>query len=329
MNAIYYDIRAEKFVDPLCGIPDIEARTLRTVRESERVFGEDGLRLMRLARLCAETGFLPDHSCREGAKVNAALIEDIAPERIFAELRLLLFSDEKHRDQAAPYRGLTVLKETGVLAHILPELALGDGMEQRRDYHAHDVLEHSLRCVKYAPPEIRFAALLHDVGKPYCFLHDGNFHAHPEEGARIAKEILARLKAPKQLTEETCALIKLHMLDLDCRMKPNKVRKQLLSCGTLLPALLALKQADYMACKDYFSTAPTVEKWRKIYGEMKAEGVPFTVRELALGGREIQALGVPKEQTASVLSKLLDFCLYDGARNTRETLEKFVRNNLE
>ena len=178
-NAVYYDIRADKFCDPLGGIPDIEKRTLRTVREPERVFGEDGLRLMRLARIAAETGFTPDEACMAGARQNASLIADISPERIFTELRLLLLADSKHGERQAPCRGLRILRDTGVLNVILPELALGDGMNQRKDFHVFDVLEHTIRCVGHAPAEIRFAALFHDVGKPFCLLRDGNFYAHP------------------------------------------------------------------------------------------------------------------------------------------------------
>lgn len=322
-NAVYYDVKRGEFVDPLGGIPDIRARKLRTVREAERVFGEDGLRLMRLARIAAETGFSPDENALRGAYCNRQLIRDIAPERIFSELRLLLSADSKSGLEG-PYRGLTLLKETGVLAEILPELAAGEGMRQRSDYHAHDVLEHSLLCVRYSPPEIRFAALLHDVGKPFCYLRDGTFHAHAEEGARLAETILLRLKAPHALVRETAELVRLHMRDFDGRMRPNKVRREIRGLGPLYPRLLALKQADFTACMGDRSPAPTAVKWEKIRAEMVSEGVPFTVSDLAIGGREIRALGVKPERTAETLSALLDFCLYDGSRNRNEILGAYV-----
>ncbi len=324
-NAVYYAIREGEFLDPLGGIADIRVKTLRTVREAERVFGEDGLRLMRLARIAAETGFSPDEECLTGARRNAALISDISPERIFAELRLILLSDRKHGAPEAPYRGLKLLHESGVMQMILPELAAGDGMAQRSDYHDHDVLEHSLLCVRHAPPEIRFAALLHDVGKPYCMLRDGNFHAHAEEGARIAREILARLKAPKQLTAVTCMLVKKHMLDLDCRMRDLKVRREIVDLGADFSLLMALKQADFSACKGDLSPAPTVVKWNRIRGEMRAEGVPFTIKELAVNGRDLQAAGVPEVRTAEALEELLRFCTENGARNNRTQLLNYAR----
>lgn len=319
-NAVYYDLAADTLCDPLGGIQDISARVLRTVAPAEKVFGEDGLRLLRLARIAAQTGFSPDAACLAGAKKNAPLIEDIAPERIFRELTLLLSADEKPHGTDGPYRGLCILRETGVLAHILPELAAGDGMAQRADFHDYDVLEHSFRCVRCAPRDIRFAALLHDVGKPFCFLRDGNFHAHPTEGARIGAAVLARLKAPAKLIEETAALILRHMRDFDLAMRVQKVRREIVESYPLLEKLFALKQADFTACKGDPSPAPSVLKWRGILAKMREEGVPFTLAQLAVGGQEMAALGMKGEQIGQALTALWHYCIEDGRRNTREAL---------
>lgn len=324
-NAVYFDLKAKAFCDPLGGIDDIKRRTLRTVAPAEKVFGEDGLRLMRLARIAAQTSFSPDEECLAGAARNADLIGDIAPERIYTELVLLLHSDLKHGDETAPYRGLTLLKETGVLARILPELAAGDGMLQRSDYHKYDVLEHSLRCVRYSPPDIRFAALLHDVGKPYCFTRDGNFYGHPEEGARIAEEILARLKAPKKLIKETAELVLLHMRDFNLQMKESKVRLTIVDNFPLLEKLLALKQADFSACRDDLSPAPSVLKWREILSKMEEEGAPRTLKELKIDGKTLQKCGMPPAKTGEALNFLLRYAALDSARNTEEHLKKHAK----
>ena len=330
-NAVYYDLKRNEFVDPLGGIGDVERKILRTVAPAEKVFGEDGLRLMRLCRFAAQTGFSPDEECLEGARRNGALIRDIVPERIFAELVLLLGADRKHGVYDGPYRGLQLLRETGVLNEIMPELAAGDGMAQRSDFHKYDVLEHSFRCVLYSPPEIRFAALLHDVGKPFCMLKDGNVHEHPQEGARIAEEILTRLKAPKKLKDETVKLIFLHMRDYNLQMREGKLRRELVLNSALLPRLLALKQADYSACKDDLSTAPGVEKWHNVLEKMKREGVPLTLSQLAVNGAEVQAAGVKPQDTARALSELLLYCAENGKRNNKQILlaraEKLYRED--
>ena len=325
-NAVYYDVAAGRYVDPLGGIPDIRTKILRTVAPAEKVFGEDGLRLLRLARLAAQTGFSPDNACLAGAKLNRALIRDIAPERIFTELELTLHADEKAGGADAPYRGLCLLRETGVLAEIMPELAAGDHMTQRADFHNYDVLEHSFRCVRYAPENIRWTALLHDVGKPFCFTRDGNFHAHPEEGARLTEEILSRLKAPKKFTERTARLVALHMRDFNLAMKESKVRREIQTNYDLLPELFALRQADFSACKDDRSPAPGVVKWQRILGQMRAEGVPFALKELAVNGADLTALGIGGERVGEILRGLLAYCAQDGTRNTREKLLRHVKN---
>lgn len=327
-NAIYYDIARGKFVDPLGGKDDVARRMLRTVAPAEKVFGEDGLRLMRLARIAAQTGFAPDAECMAGARTNRALIDDIAPERIFTELCLILSSDRRAGTADAPYRGLSILRDTGVLARILPELAAGDGLRQREDFHRYDVLEHSLRCVKYAPENVRLAALLHDVGKPFCFSRSGNFYGHAEEGARIAKCVLARLKAPSALTEETCALIKLHMRDFDLSMRESKVRREIVRDYAVLPKLFALRQADFSACRDDISPAPGVVKWRGILETMRAEGVPFTLKDLAVTGSDLQALGAHGAGISAMLRELQDYCTADGSRNTRERLLQYAKTHL-
>ncbi len=319
-NAVYYDILGGEFLDPLGGIEDMRRRILRTVAPAERVFGEDGLRLLRLARQAAQTGFSPDEECLTGAKRHCTLIRDIVPERVYHELILLLHADEKTGDGKAPYRGLCILKETGVLAEILPELTLGDGMEQNAKFHDHDVLEHSLRAVLYAAPSVRLAALLHDVGKPYCLLRNGRYYGHEIEGGRIARDILTRLKAPTAVIERVTLLVRLHMRDLDLQMKESKVRRELIEYYPFLDEFFAVKQADFSACKDVMTEAPVVTKWKAVMEAMKREGVPFTLKELAVNGRDVQNAGVPAERTAEILHALLLGCALDGRKNEREQL---------
>ena len=102
-NAVYYDIAADKFLDPLGGRADIEQKRLKTVDDAGKVFGEDGLRLMRLARQAGQLGFTPTAECIEGAAANASLISDISPERIWAELNAILRADKKYGNRKGHY----------------------------------------------------------------------------------------------------------------------------------------------------------------------------------------------------------------------------------
>ncbi len=324
-NAVYFHVAEGKFVDPLQGIPAIQEKRLSTVDNAKKVFGEDGLRLMRLARQAAQLGFSPDRECLEGATKNAALVADIAPERIFEELTAILTSDKKCGVENAPYRGLSLLSETGVLGYVLPELFQGKGLAQRADFHKYDVLEHSLRAVKYMEGldegyPLRLAALLHDVGKPTCMRREGNAHGHSEEGEELVREILSRLKAPKKVITQVAWLTKWHMYDFDCKTGEKKLRRFLVQNAPLLEDLLKIKQADFSACTDDISKAPTCARWEKLLAQMREEGVPFTLKTLAVNGKDIADIGVPAPRIAEVLQALLAHTAVFPKENTKPRL---------
>lgn len=319
-NAVYFEIKSEKVCDPLGGVKDIEEKKISTVRGADRVFGEDGLRLLRLARQAGQTGFSPDEECLAGARENSALILDISAERVFSELNSILLADLRYNREDGQYIGLEIAEKTRVLDGILPELTLGRGMEQPREYHLYDVLEHSLRAVKYAHPSVRLAALLHDIGKPYCKLNFGNFHGHEKESARIAGEVLKRLKAPKAQTAEIVRLCETHMYDLRCDARESKIRKFLVNNYDISEKLMYLKQADFSACRDDISPSPCVIKWREILKRMKEEKVPFTVKELAVKGDELISAGVPAQKAGDILKLLLCDCTLEASLNSKQKL---------
>ena len=319
-NAVYYDIRAEKFCDPLGGIDDINKRLLTTVTDPDKVFSEDGLRLMRLARQSAQLNFTPSDECLEGARKNSSLICDVSAERVYAELDAILHADGAYGALGGQYRGLKILDEIGVLQFILPELTLGKGMGQNEKFHSHDVLEHSFKAVLYADKDIRLAALLHDIGKPYCMLKYGKFYGHEIEGERIAKEVCQRLKVPKKLTEEVALLCALHMYDLKCDARENKIRKFIVKNHSIYEKLLMIKQADFSACKDDLGEAPCVTKWRKIYGKMIEEGVPLSIKQLKVRGDELISEGIKPEKAGEILNLLLYDCVLDPSLNDKKTL---------
>ena len=322
-NAVYFDVAADKFVDPLNGIDAIKEKRLTTVDRAEKVFGEDGLRLMRLARFAGQLGFAPDEECLQGATKNADMITDVSPERIFAELTQILHADEKYGVEYGHYYALTVLEQVGVLAKILPELAAGKGIAQRSDFHRYDMLFHSLRAVRYAEPEVRLAALLHDVGKPYCYQLFGNSYDHPREGERIAREILLRLKAPKKTIDEVCALTLWHMYDFNCQTKENKLRRFFVDHYPLLEDLLKIKQADYSGCMDDTSIAPTVARWKSLLTRMQEEGAPLTLKQLAVSGKDLLHL-VPAPKIATTLQQLLYHAACFPKENTKERLLSLI-----
>ena len=321
-NAVYYDLSEEKFVDPLGGINDIKNKILDTVVGAEKVFSNDGLRLLRLARFSAELSFKPTSKVLLAMQKYASNIDDISVERIYDELKKIFSSDEKYSfsDKNGHYTALKILADTGVLFRIIPELSSAKGMFQRKDYHNYDVLEHTLRCVMYAPKEIRLSALLHDVGKPYCMEKYGKFHSHDTEGVKIAEKILKRLKVDSKTTKETLFLIGVHMLDMKKDVREIKLKRFIVKNYEYIYKLLALKQADYSACKDDLSVCPTVARWTTLIEKMKADGTPFSLKDLKITANDLMELGYKGESIGKELKKLLDITIEKPSLNNRERL---------
>ncbi|MBR2904236.1 MAG: CCA tRNA nucleotidyltransferase [Clostridia bacterium] len=324
VGAIYYDIQRDSIVDPLGGAQDVRDKIIRTVDKPEKVFGEDGLRLMRLARQAAQLGFVPTADCLEGARQNARLIRDISKERILTELNLILSADEKYGNKTGHYDGLKILEEIGVFSILFPELALGKGQQQRKDFHRYDVLEHSFRVVLYAPKKIRLAALLHDVGKPFCYRRDGNTFSHPQEGAPIADEILQRLGAPNKQRAHVTQLVALHMYDFNCQTGEDKLRRFFVDNYPLLEDVMLLKQADFSGCMDNLSPAPTVVRWRALLAEMERQKAPLTLKQLAVDGKDLVSAGVEGKKVGEILQKMLRYAAVHPQDNRREKLLRLL-----
>lgn len=321
-NAVYYDLLNDQIVDVLGGVEDINNKVLSTVTDAEKVFSSDGLRLMRLARFSGELGFTPDKKTLDGAVKFASNIKDISAERIYDELKKILMADKKYlfSPKNGHYLGLKVLERTGVLDVIMPELTLGKGMPQRRDFHDYDVLEHSLRCALYAEPSVRLDALLHDVGKPFCLKRDDAYKLHDKEGVWIAEDILKRLKAPKKDIERIKFCIGAHMHDLKNDMNENQIRRYVVNNTKYLQELFWVRQADYSACKDDVNENAGVKKWKDIIKKMKEEGVPFTRKQLNVTADDLISAGVRQNSLGKVFDKLLEEVAVLPKLNEREKL---------
>ncbi len=326
MNAVYYDPVDMRYVDPLGGIEDIKNRTVRMTKET--TFSEDGLRLMRLCRQAAELGFSIEERTLAAAKENAFRIKEIAPERVKDELNRILTSDTRYGVVDAPFKGMRYLDEIGVLDIVLPELTLGKGMAQRPIHHKYDVFHHMLYTMQYSDPSIRLPALLHDIGKPYCKLTYGNYGQHPKEGCRIAEEILTRLRYSKKEIKETCLLIKTHMFDIKLEEKEDSVRSFLQRNYQILDRLFLLKHADFLGSAVLPGEGPpAVERHKKILAQMMEEGVPFSIKDLLVDGRDLERLEVPQTNRSKLLYRLF---VARGTRrdlDTREAQLKYLEEN--
>lgn len=210
MNALGYDCLRGDILDPCGGVADISRGILRAIGDPDRRFAEDEQRILRAARFVAEYGFEVDPATREAMARNAAGLVDVAPARVRDELMPLLCG-------RYPSRGLHLLEECGGLAVVLPEIHRMVGMRQPELHHDKDVYWHTLRVVDAVRPEpdLRLAALLHDVGKPDTFSVDGrgtvHFYEHERVGEAIAEDILRRLHFPAVTRRRVCHLVRRHM----------------------------------------------------------------------------------------------------------------------
>lgn len=228
VNAIGLDLASGEVLDPVGGRADLAAGLLRTPGDPAERFAEDPLRVVRAARFVAELGFALDPATRDALPAAAPSLERVAPERVREELTRLLVAAH------AP-EGLRVLHASGALAVVLPEVAALDGVTQPT-FHDLDVLAHTVQAVGLAPatPVLRWATLLHDVGKPATRMvqPDGRirFFGHAQIGAGIASDVLARLRFPSADARAIVHLVGTHMrfgeIDLaDPRSVDRAVRK--------------------------------------------------------------------------------------------------------
>jgi poly(A) polymerase len=209
INAIGVDLATGSLLDPVGGQADLARRLLRAPGDPAERFAEDPLRTIRAARFVAELGFELEDATRGALRDAAHRLERIAPERVREELTRLL---------VAPFapEGLRVLHESGALAVVLPEVAALDGVTQPT-FHDLDVLAHTIQATGLAPPTpvLRWATLLHDVGKAATrsVQPDGRirFFGHAQEGARMAAEIVARLRFSTAEAAAVVHLVGTHM----------------------------------------------------------------------------------------------------------------------
>ena len=317
-NAVYFDPLTESFVDLCGGKEDIARGVLRAVRGPDGVFGEDGLRVLRLVRFAAELGFAPDRETSDAAKRNAWRVKDIARERVFAELDRIFAADTAYPAlgvREGHVAGLRLMDELGLTAILLPELAALDGLEQPKKYHLYDARKHSDLAFAVAPVGIRWAALLHDIGKRPAQDAQGNMYGHDVIGAELARKRLEEIGMPKGRAERTAALVRWHMTDLKGDMSEGKLRIFLVRHADIAEDLIALKRADAYATRGEDVGELRMERvWR----EMLADGTPFKVTDLPVGGEDAVAAGLSGREIGDALSALLHDAVLDPVLRERE-----------
>jgi len=289
------------------GLPDLEAKLLRTPLDPEATFNDDPLRMLRGIRFAAELGFSLDASLPPAMRALAGRLRPpvISVERINDELRKMLMSER-------PKEALELLDGCGLLPEVLPELAACKGVEQG-GFHTHDVFGHTLEAVALTPRDlvVRLAALLHDVGKPPTAGADGSFHGHEKVGAEMATAALTRLRFPNAVIERVARLVLLHLRPVYYAPEwtDGAVRRLARDAGPDLDALLMLARADIGA-----SAYDQPQKLDELAARLETARGEFPTRlRASISGRDImRARGLQPGPEVGRLKARLDELVLEG-----------------
>ena len=314
------------YVDPFGGREDLKNHILRTVGDANARFTEDALRILRGVRFGVRFGLTPEQDTLAAMKALAPLMDRLARERVFEELCKLL--------PLVSAEDLQTYRE--ILVQAVPPLAACVGFQQRNPHHRYDVYTHTAKVVETVPaePALRWAALLHDCGKPDTFFLDGNgrghFHGHARVSAEKADALLLSLKASTALRERVVFLVAHHMTELTADKK--LLRRRLGKYGVEATfQLLSLQEADFGG-KGTEEADSTFAEVRRLLEELLAEDACLTVQDLALDGQDLLALGFPAGKTlGACLAYLLEQVQDEELPNEKPALlaaaKVFLRSN--
>ena len=310
-------------VDPFGGARDLKNRQLRAVGDPENRFREDSLRILRGVRFSLRFRLMPDEDTLDAMLTLAPLMDNLARERVMDELtRLLLLASAEDLLFYAP-----------IITQVIPELRPCVGFQQHNSHHIYDVYAHIAHVVENVPaqPALRWAALLHDVGKPATFTLDedgkGHFYGHAAVSAELADGILLRLKAPTALRAQVVTLIAQHMSHPIADKKFLRRRLSKLGADTL-EQLLALQEADIGGKSPRSQKELAVfAQSRVILSELLAENSCLHIKDLAVNGHDLMALGHSGRAIGDALNHLLELVLDEKLPNRRQDLLNYLQNH--
>ena len=333
VNALAYRISTEELVDNFGGVEDLVAKRLKAVGNPDERFAEDALRMLRAVRLAAELDFVIESETMLAITRHNQQLSRISVERVASEFLRLVNSP-------TPMQGIVYLEKLGLLEQFLPELQEGIGVEQG-GAHVYDVFEHLLRTMQAATDKefslsMRLAALFHDIAKPTTRRTGGKhkhytFFGHEVVGARMTREIMGRLKMPRELTGEVVNLVRWHMFFADPdEITLSAVRRTIVRIGEdHIEDLLNLRVCDRIGMGRPKEQPFRFRKYKAMVDEALRE--PISVKLLKINGDRIMELSgeKPGRRLGYILHALLEEALDDASKNTMEYMEKRALELLE
>jgi len=322
INAMAMDVGG-KIYDFFDGENDLKDKTIRAVGVADTRFKEDALRMMRAIRIACQLKFLIEKETFEAIIRNASLISNVSNERIRDELFLILKSD-------SPVEGILLLKNSGLLQEIIPELLEGVEMEQK-GHHIFDVFKHNLEALRNCESKnviTRLACLLHDVGKPKSlYVKDGErtFHNHEVIGSRIAVRIGRRLKLSNKELDQLFKLVRWHMFTTGEMVTDKAVRRFIKNVTPeYLDEMISLRRADRIG-SGAKETSWRWELFKKRLVEVQKQ--PFSIKDLKINGEDVMKIKKikPGREVGIILKKIFEKVEENPSLNKRSTLLKLLK----
>jgi poly(A) polymerase len=327
INGLFLDPETERVIDFVGGRDDIARRVIRAIGNPADRFREDYLRMLRAVRFAGTLEFTLDGPTAAAIAELAPHVADVSAERIQNELSRLLL------EAPAPGNGILLLRETGLLRIILPEIERLAGQEQPPAFHPEgDVLTHTakmLNAMTERSPTLVYAVLLHDVGKPETARSvtqaDGSdrirFDGHAKTGAETAERILKRLRMPNRLTEDVVFCVRNHMRFMDVRQMRQSTLRKLVGAATF-PVELELHRLDCVCSHGDVSNYTFLRAFSE---QLRSEPVlpaPW------VNGHDMIAIGIPEGPEIGKWLKRAYELQLDGQAADRESLLELLRKSL-
>lgn len=336
INAMAISLNQESFgelVDPFHGVEDMEKRILRTPLEPEQTYSDDPLRMMRAVRFAATLGFSIEENSLEAIKKEAHRIKIVTIERIMVEFNKIMLSEK-------PSTGLKIMKDTGLLELIIPELTALEGIEEVEGQTHKDNFWHTLEVVDNISQNtenlwLRWAALLHDIGKaPTKKFVKGTgwtFHGHEFLGSKMVKTLFQRLKLPlgkdMKYVQKMVKLSSRPIALISDEASDSALRRMLFDAGEDLEDLFTLCKADITT-----KNAQKQEKFKKNF-----EYVAQKIKEVEekdhirnfqppITGEEIMAMFnlAPGREIGILKERVKEAILEGNIPNEKEAAREFV-----
>ena len=313
-------------IDPFNGQRDLKNKIIRAVGNPKERFSEDALRMMRAVRFATALGFEIEKKTVDAILENSHWLKMISKERIRDEFLKIIMSE-----RAA--QGIELLRKLGLLKYIIPELEEGYKVTQNK-HHIYECYDHYLRSLDFAAKKnfnkfVRLAALFHDIGKPRTKKGEGpdaTFYGHEIVGAKMAAQILNRLKFPKKEIEKITKLVRYHLFYYNPgEVGENSVRRLVRQVGPEnMEELLQVRMADRIG-----SGCPKAEPYKLRHLRYLIEKVsrdPISVKMLKVNGEVVMRILKikPGPKVGQVLDILLGYVLDDPKKNEREFLEEEI-----